>query len=665
MVIVIMIKPMNNYFTKSKIYICLVLIILSAVILPVKVLAFDKDFFSGNDILFYDPTCADNTIPGDGDGNLTGKNNREKIWCYLTTSGFSKGGAAGVIGNMARESSWTPNKWQGGGFCDGDKKFNLDCGYGLLQWSDLGLKKDLWKSVNETFPDDTGKVGTLKVQLDFMIHSFKTDTDSDVGDKLINLLKNDSTTPEEAAWQILNLYNCRPQYCGGSSIICQECSLNVDTSEPEAIKAYKDFKDLNCGGANPPSATTSASGAKPKILIGPGHTGNMVPTTEYNGNPKIMDRIYANKPELQDVWDVAQIVKPALEEKGYEVLMTKNSVDGKPYSWDRAKQANDNKVDLAFEIHTSSPSGTFGNWGQTWSQYKGGYRVDRNGNNFDLVASDSVIEKSKEYAANFTTARKAAGEPNVVSMTNPGFYNASNPPGNMTLVQLWSEVPWVYLEAGANPSKDGDNSGGITDAQKEIYAKGIINGVVASVPPGSGTAANDCEGGSGGNGGASDIVAQALKFAWDTAHVPEGEPRPEYQTWINDVKHGSWDVTDCGRFVSATMQASGADPKYPDVTVSAQEPYIKDNISNGKYKSIENKGSTEGLEPGDLVLYYYACGGAYGYCGHTYLFVGDTGAGPNARSASLGTRAPSGASAFYPVYTNGAHSANYKIYRKL
>jgi len=60
MAIIDMSQSMKKHFTKINIYICLTLIIFSAVILPVKVFAIpDKDFYSGNDILYYDPddTC--------------------------------------------------------------------------------------------------------------------------------------------------------------------------------------------------------------------------------------------------------------------------------------------------------------------------------------------------------------------------------------------------------------------------------------------------------------------------------------------------------------------------------------------------------------------------------------------------------------------------------
>lgn len=92
----------------------------------------DSDFYSANNILFYSPGKAGDPcaytpsaatsmdIP-----SLTGKENAEKIWNYLTgQGGLSPEQAAGVMGNLAQESGYNPNSIEGN-----------SVGFGIIQWS--------------------------------------------------------------------------------------------------------------------------------------------------------------------------------------------------------------------------------------------------------------------------------------------------------------------------------------------------------------------------------------------------------------------------------------------------------------------------------------------------------------------------------------------------
>ena len=639
---------------KIKIYFCLAIIILSALVLPLKALAVDYGFFSANDILFYD-SCGEST--GNDDGTLTGDNNKEKIWCYLITKfGLSKGGAAGLMGNMQRESGFIPDKWQEypEGICD--DKFVENCGYGLVQWTYTTFRKTgpdtLWKFAGETFPNTSGKVGTLKTQLDYLYFTFTEWADGPDGvfGTMYEKLKKE-ILPKDAAFIYLKAYG-QPS-----------ADKSGDTNQKGvrfAKAIYNELKDLPCGNTTsssapvssaasaPVSSAASTSGAKPKILIGPGHTGSG--DTRYSGpSPGIKDTIYGNDPELQDVWDVAQKVKTALLDKGYEVLMTKNKVDDNPFSWDRTQKANNNNVDLAFEIHTDSTSGSFGNWGSVWSQFQGGYANDKNGNKVNLVADDSVIEKSKTYAKKFATARKAAGENNIITETTAGFYDKPDPQRNITLVQLWSKVPWIYLEAGADASKVGLASGGITDAQKEIYATGIINGVVASIPPGSGTAnTTDC--GGSGSGNASSIVDWALNLAWNTEGHSTSDAKPLMKsTYIKYYSLNDWYYSACNEFVGTVMHASGADTNYEKGVTNAQQGYLMDH--SNKFTRVPNFTSENQLEPGDLMVSNVDGRNYHGGAGHVWIYVGaqTDGSGPR-RDASFYGHAPESGTFYTDAY---------------
>lgn len=89
---------------------------------------YDESFYSGNDILFYNPednSCTQSTLSSSA-ANLTGNTNRERIWNWLKSQGLSNEQAAGVMGNLQKESGFNPTRhdgvWMWGG-------------WGLAQWT--------------------------------------------------------------------------------------------------------------------------------------------------------------------------------------------------------------------------------------------------------------------------------------------------------------------------------------------------------------------------------------------------------------------------------------------------------------------------------------------------------------------------------------------------
>lgn len=89
----------------------------------------DPDFYSGNDILYYDP---DSGLCSTGDGTLTGSNVKEKVWNWLKGKGLSSEQAAGVMGNMVAESGIVPTRHQGTG--DVWNSAYTGNAWGLVQW---------------------------------------------------------------------------------------------------------------------------------------------------------------------------------------------------------------------------------------------------------------------------------------------------------------------------------------------------------------------------------------------------------------------------------------------------------------------------------------------------------------------------------------------------
>lgn len=114
---------------------------------------FDEQFYSSNDILFYDPrsggTCS---VSADDTTLFTGKDNREKTWNFLRSKGLSVEQTAGAFGNLDVESAGTfdPEIVQGGG--RNSDPSGVKSGWGIMQWTPGSKIIGLMKNANIASP---------------------------------------------------------------------------------------------------------------------------------------------------------------------------------------------------------------------------------------------------------------------------------------------------------------------------------------------------------------------------------------------------------------------------------------------------------------------------------------------------------------------------------
>ena len=214
-------------------------------------------------------------------------------------------------------------------------------------------------------------------------------------------------------------------------------------------------------------STTTTSKVPTIIVIDPGHSGTSLTTID--PATQIQDEEYCNTPEITDVWDVAIILKAKLEAAGYSVLLTKPSAMATVCKRDRVNVANNNNAAMGVSIHTSGH--VYGSYGQIYAQTLASYREDISGNRV-YFTDTGVAALSQQYCKNMLAARTANGEKGVVITVNTSWAARGLAPGNVPIMELWAKVPWVFCEAGV-PQNASD---------KEKYAQGLFNGIVASVP---------------------------------------------------------------------------------------------------------------------------------------------------------------------------------------
>jgi N-acetylmuramoyl-L-alanine amidase len=216
------------------------------------------------------------------------------------------------------------------------------------------------------------------------------------------------------------------------------------------------------------------------IVIDPGHSVT-VHATDPGSGLDVSD--YENEPEMRDVFAVAELVRARLVAAGYRVILTKSTVDTPTSLAKRAQIANRAHAALALSIHDQAGgSGGIG-FGQgnntVYYQSVGDYRATSSGKRVYFTRA-KVAALSKKYGAIFQRKRAAAQGTSVSLLGNTGYNLGSRglPAGNIWIVQLLSQVPWVYNEAGGNSA----GMVGLNRADQRRYANGLVAAVQACVP---------------------------------------------------------------------------------------------------------------------------------------------------------------------------------------
>lgn len=218
----------------------------------------------------------------------------------------------------------------------------------------------------------------------------------------------------------------------------------------------------------------------PVIVIDPGHSPSIQSVDPSTG---LVDSDYANEPEMQDVFDVALLVKAQLQADGYRVVMTKNSASDRVSLGQRAAIANAAHAALAFSIHDQAGSNGGIQFQQgnniVYYQSVGGYRETPSGKR--ITFTDSGIAATSMRYGQIFQARRSAAEGHSIRLQGDVGYNLGGrglAPGDMWMVQLLAKVPWIYDEAGGNSA----GMAGLNSSDREKYARGLIASVEQCVP---------------------------------------------------------------------------------------------------------------------------------------------------------------------------------------
>ena len=559
----------------------------------------------------------------------TNKNqsNPKRVWTFLTSpdgAGLTALQAAAVMGNLERESGPEFNT----------KATNPSSGaYGIAQW--LGTRKDELERFAAKHP---GGISNLDIQLNYMKDEFLSDDfqfmfkllkkQTDIIEATVIFHGTSGTTPPK--FVVPELEGNRGFEASGDDL-----SDVREGRGGNAKKWYKKFKGSDpsgLAGAGSPSECLCKVHRKQSttVYLDPGHSGKDV--NGIDAATGIRDHDYPNVPEINDVWDVAQVTKKELEKKGYDVVLSKDTADEASNLRTKAAKAESSNADIAVSIHTDPGLPDTG-----WITIPkvGQYRTNNQGKDIEYT-SDSSADLSSQYAEQFLTARKDK-EGNDIIMKDINFDGrAGLAKGNIPLIMLFSKTPWIYLE-----KKAGED--GLTKKQKNDYVDSIVAGISQALPiqDTPDTAVEDCPDGSNGTGSAS-IIDKIVEYAWEDGRKVANAPKPAYKKDTDSAekqeRYVGQKYTDCGGFVTRVMQNT-VDKNYGGGGYTlTQQQYVENKKE--KYEALGPQNNTTKLQPGDIAI--VNAGSGEGASGHTFFFTGKINNKwkGNGAQASLNTQVP-------------------------
>jgi hypothetical protein len=148
-----------------------------------SVFAADETFYSGNDIIYYNPdqACPTTDTTGTNVIDVSSDNIQSALTFFTQTAGYSLAAASGITGNLMMESGLNPAIMEGGRIAnDSVNILSFSGGFGIAQWTDTGRKQGL---INFAKSQNT-KITDLGMQLAYVQKEMAASTYSYMRSKL-------------------------------------------------------------------------------------------------------------------------------------------------------------------------------------------------------------------------------------------------------------------------------------------------------------------------------------------------------------------------------------------------------------------------------------------------------------------------------------------------
>ena len=228
----------------------------------------------------------------------------------------------------------------------------------------------------------------------------------------------------------------------------------------------------------PTAAPAASSGPAPTtctVAIDPGHNGAV--TNTFDPVTGVLMADYPNGAEDADAMDVSRALADRLEAVGIHAVLLKGATTDDVTYRQRVDRARDAGAVVGVSVHTTP--GTGGS--AIFPQRLGGHRTGTGADGAERTVTfdnPGIAAESQRFSTVVAESRSLVEGHRVPVTDNsfdarPGLWA-----GNLPVISLIADAPWVYSEFG---STGGGGAHGISAAEKSRYADGLTAGVIAGV----------------------------------------------------------------------------------------------------------------------------------------------------------------------------------------
>jgi N-acetylmuramoyl-L-alanine amidase len=224
-----------------------------------------------------------------------------------------------------------------------------------------------------------------------------------------------------------------------------------------------------------PAIPSGPAAATCTVAIDPGHNGAV--TNTFDPVTGVLMADYPNGAEDADALDVSRTLADRLGAVGIRAVLLKDATTDDVTYRQRVDRARNAGAVVGVSVHTTP--GADGS--AIFPQRTGGHRTGTGADGTERTVTfdnPGLAAESQRFSAVVAASRSLAEGRQVPVKDNsfdarPGLWA-----GNLPVISLIADTPWVYSEFG---SAAGGGAHGISAAEKARYADGLAAGVIAGV----------------------------------------------------------------------------------------------------------------------------------------------------------------------------------------
>lgn len=224
----------------------------------------------------------------------------------------------------------------------------------------------------------------------------------------------------------------------------------------------------------PGSSAGSSAGPRCVIALDPGHNGE--DTDEFDPVTGVRMVDYPNGDEDADALEITRAVESRLALVGIGTEVLKSSVDDDVTYRERVDRASAAGTFMGVSIHTTPGA----EQSAIFPQRQGGYRAGTGagGEHRTVTFDDPQMAAESQRLSGVVAGARSVLEGGGVPVRDNSF-TGREPlwEGNLPVISLIAETPWVYNEFG---SVSGGGARGLTVEEKARYINGLSAGLIAA-----------------------------------------------------------------------------------------------------------------------------------------------------------------------------------------